>query len=341
MQITLNNIEYAPDEPFYSYILENYGEDGYFDPIEVCEKSTDDINQIFRWISRLDWEITNIDTIGAVKLSKHISEYINKNFANCKDLKLLNLILTTNLDTQTDDNLKHYIKLYENELLFTDIQNPFEIWIDLMKLKTEYWSEYFYNKTDEYYNKSSLVELIYSLKNKELKNKWFQKFISIKPKSTDFVKLLIFDDTYNNFEWHKYFKSLNPTASQICSLILKKSIKKYAFTNNVDMNDIYWFDYFQSKKGSGIELIIYQMFNNLKYSTNHNYNLEHWKQFLFYNQPNIESIDNVVYKSNNENLKEKWIFIKKELFNIETVINQKKEFAEALGIEYFNEECPF
>lgn len=341
MQITLNNIEYAPDEPFYSYILENYGEDGYFDPIEVCEKSTDDINQVFRWISRLDWEITNIDTNGAVKLSKHISDYLNKNFANCNDLKLLDLILSTNLDTQTDDNLKHYIKLYESELLFTDIQNPFEIWANLGERHTEYWSEYFLNNTNDYYNKSSFVELIYNLNNNELKDIWFKKFISIKPKSKDFVKLLRIDDTYNNYEGHKYFKSLNPTASQICSLILENSTKNYAFTNKVDAGDIYWFDYFQYKKGSGIELIIYQMFNNLKYSTNHNYNLEHWKLFLFNNQPNIESIDNVVYKSNNENLKEKWIFIKKELFNIETVINQKKEFAEALGIEYFNEECPF
>ena len=233
------------------------------------------------------------------------------------------MILSTNLDTQTDENFKHYIKLYETDFQNNDVQNPFEIWTDLMKLKTEYWSEYFLDNTN-YYNKSSFVELIYNLNNNDLKDKWFKKFISIKPKSKDFVKLLRIDDTYDNFKWHNYFKSLNPTASQICSLILEKSIKNYAFTNKVDMNDIYWFDYFQSKKGSGIELIIYQMFTNLKYSTNHNYNLEHWKQFLFYNQPNIRSIDNIVYKSNNNNLKEKWIFVKKELFNIETEINPKK-----------------
>lgn len=341
MKITLNNIEYAPDEPFYSYILENYGENGYFDPIEVCENSTNNINKIFGWLSRLDCEITNIDTNGAVKLGKHISDYLNNNFANCEDLKLLNLILTTNLDTQTDENLKHYIKLYETDFQNTDVQSPFEVWTDLMKLKTEYWSVYFYNKTNDYYKKSSLVELIYILKNKDLKDKWFNKFISISPKSKDFVKLLIFDDTYNNFEWHKYFKSLNPTASQICSLILKKSIKKYAFTNKVDADDIYWFNYFKTKKVSSIELIIYQMFKNLKYTVNHNYNLEHWKQFLFNNQPDIESIDNVVNNSNNENLKEKWIFVKRELFNIESEINPQKEFIESLGIEYINEDCPF
>lgn len=174
MQITLNNIEFATDEPFYSYILENYGENRYFDPIEVCEKSTDDINQIFRWISRLDWEITNIDTDGAIKLSKHISEYINKNFANCKDLKLLNLILTTNLDTQTDDNLKHYIKLFETDFHNNDVQNPFEIWIDLMKLKTEFWSEYFMDKENKYLTNSLISELISVLKNNEIKEKWIK-----------------------------------------------------------------------------------------------------------------------------------------------------------------------
>lgn len=182
MQITLNNIKYAPDEPFYTYILENYGENGYFAPIEVCEKSTDDINQIFRWISRLDWEITNIDTNGAVKLSKHISGYLNKKFANCKDLKLLNLILTTNIDTQTDDNFNHYIKLYEADFQNNDVQNPFEIWIDLMKLKTEYWSEYFMNKDNKYLTSSSISELIFVLKDSKIKEKWmkFQQMINNK-----------------------------------------------------------------------------------------------------------------------------------------------------------------
>jgi len=172
MQITLNNIKYAPDEPFYSYILENYEEDGYFDPIEVCKKSTDNLNLIFRWISRLDWEITNIDTNGAVKLSKHISGYLNKNFANCKDLKLLDLILSTNLDTQTDVNLKHYIRLYETDFQNNDVQNPFEIWANLGELHNEYWSEYFLNKENKYLTNSLISELIFVLKDSKIKEKW-------------------------------------------------------------------------------------------------------------------------------------------------------------------------
>jgi hypothetical protein len=330
MQITLDNLEYAPDEPFYSYILENYGEDGYFDPIEVCEKSTNSLSRIFHWLIRLDWEIINIDS---VKFSKYISSYLNKNFANCTDLKLLDFILAVNLDTQTNANLEHYIKLYETQCQYTEAPAPFEVWIHLMNLKTKYWSDYFLNKINAKYSNSSLVDLICMLEDRQLKEKWIEKYITNQPNSKDFKKLLIRDETFNTFQWHKYFKQLNPSASDICRLILSKSSATNVFINKVDTNDIYWFDYYLSKKGSDLNLLIFTMFELLK-NVNYNYNFEHWKRFLFYIQSDMEKIDKEINSSKNQKLKDKWRFVKKEVFNIEPEL-ETPEFEEP------SEECPF
>src|SRR3989339_1426269 len=312
MLISLENIIETPDEQYYSHIIENYGEEGLFDPVEISKKMSDNsVNSIFKWLEWLDWRVQNIDY---EKWNTEISNFINTHFNKCSDLEILYWLLLIKPNTQVNVNFQYYIKLYEKDYIETDFQKPFDLWICLFNLHSHYWSEYFLARkyvvsTDTDYPNSLIAELIPRLINQKIKNKWIEKFFSNTPNSRDFLSLLINDDSFNTPKWFQYFKELNPSSFQICLLILRKAEQSNIFTSPEDSKDLFWFNYYKARKGD-LFLLIYTMNRVLSGTANHCYNLKHWVEFLTFIESDFNIIEIKVRESENTILQKKWANVK-------------------------------
>lgn len=314
MEITLNNLIEYPAEPFHSYILTKYGENGNFDPIKIINEIPDlTVNSVFHWIEFLDWHMENVDFVEWIDFS---AKYLNKNFEKCNDIEILYWLMLTNPVTQTKKNFNHYIKLFENsEIDF--LQKPFDLWAFMPELHNQYWSKYFLNKNyiiseDKDYPSSLLADYIPRLKP-EIKQDWIDKFFKMKHSSKDVMELIIRDDSFFTSKYLNYFRKLNPSSAQIGRLILQKARKDSAFLYYDEKSKTYWFQYFIDRKGT-LSLLIYTMHKILEEVKNHNYNLLFWIEFLHFINPDLKSIEKQIEQSNNQTLKSKWANVKAELF---------------------------
>lgn len=314
MLITLNNLLEYPNEPFYSYILAKYGENGRFDPIKLINEIPDlSINSVFYWIEFLDWHMEKVDFVEWIDFS---AKYLTKNFEKCNDIEILYWLMLTKPEIQTKKNLNHYIKLFENsEIDF--LQKPFDLWAFMPKLHNQYWSNYFLSKNyiiseNKDYPSSLLADYIPRLKL-EIKQDWIDKFFKMKHSSKDIMELIIWDDSFYTSKYLDYFKELNPSPTQICRLILQRARKDSVFLYYDEKTKTYWFHYFLDKNGT-IFLLIYTMNKVLEKVKNHNYNLLFWIEFLHYINPKLGEIEILIEKSCNFILQNKWKKVKAELF---------------------------
>ena len=315
MEITLNNLIEYPAEPYHSYILKKYGENGKFDPIKIINEIPDlSINSAFYWIEWLNWNMQNVDLVEWNSLS---AKYINKNIEKCTDVEVLYWLMLNNPETQTKKNFNHYIKLFENsEIDF--LQKPFDLWAFMPKLHDKYWSKYFLNRNyiiseNKDYPSRLLVDYIPRLKL-EIKQDWIDKFFKMKHSSKDVMELIIWDDSFYSTKYLDYFRELNPSPAQIGRLILQRARKDSVFLYYDENSKTYWFQYFLDKRGSLFSLI-YTMHKILEEVKNHNYNLLFWIEFLHFINPALKSLEKQIELSNNPTLINKWAKVKAELFN--------------------------
>jgi len=315
MEITLNNLIEYPAEPYHSYILKKYGENGKFDPIKIINEIPDlSINSAFYWIEWLNWNMQNVDLVEWNSLS---AKYINKNIEKCTDVEVLYWLMLNNPETQTKKNFNHYIKLFENsEIDF--LQKPFDLWAFMPKLHDKYWSKYFLNRNyiiseNKDYPSRLLVDYIPRLKL-EIKQDWIDKFFKMKHSSKDVMELIIWDDSFYSTKYLDYFRELNPSPAQIGRLILQRARKDSVFLYYDENSKTYWFQYFLDKRGS-LFLLIYTMHKILEEVKNHNYNLLFWIEFLHFINPALKSLEKQIELSNNPTLINKWAKVKAELFN--------------------------
>jgi hypothetical protein len=313
MEITLNNLIEYPAEPFHSYIITKYGENGNFDPIKIINEIPDlSINSIFHWIDFLDWHMENVDFVEWIDFS---AKYLNKNFEKCNDIEILYWLMLTNPETQTKKNFSHYIKLFENsEIDF--FHKPFDLWALMPQLHNQYWSIFFLKRENIInenmeYPASLLADYIPRLKP-EIKQDWIDKFFKMNHTSKDVMELIIWDDSFYTSKYLDYFKELNPSPAQIGRLILQRAQKKSVYLF-FDKKTTYWFQYFIDRKGS-LFLLIYTMHKVLEKVVNHNYSLLFWIEFLHFINPDLKSIEKQIEQSNNFTLKSKWANVKVELF---------------------------